>query len=144
MNKQIMPKVFLVLLPMMAVVLATTGDSVMIFDAATQTTTYASYFTPVSVGGLTLLPPLAAILTVVTTALAAIYAVATKHWAIRGVIAVSFVAAMSATAPVLMSGETTVVPNALLPILMLITTGLAAWLSKKPAEAVEKHGPRLK
>ncbi len=144
MNKQVMTKVFLVLFPAMAVALATTGDSVMMYDKAAQTTTYASYFAPVNVGGLTLLPPLAAILAIVTTALAAVYAIARKPWCLRGIIATGFVSAMSATAPILMQGDVLVVPHAMLPILMLAACGVAVYAGKKPAAETVKHGPRLK
>ncbi len=145
MKKQVLYKLYLVLLPAMAVVLATTGDSVMMFDRAAGTTEYASYFTPVNVGGLTLLPPLAAILAIVSAALAVIYAVYTKAWCLRGILATGFVSATCATVPILIqSGDVLVVPNAILPVLMLLTAGIAAWVSKKPAGAEEKHGVRLK
>ncbi len=142
MKKQVLQKVFLVLLPAMAVVLATTGDSVMVFDKVTGTTSYISYFTPVNVGGLTLLPPLAAILAIVTALLGAIYAATTKAWCARGSIGTSFASAMAATAPILMQGDTVVVPNAILPILMMTNMALAYYIGKKSVETV-KPGRRL-
>ncbi len=143
MNKQLLTKIFLILLPAMAVVLATTGDSVMVYDKAAETTSYASYFVPVNAGGLTLLPPLAAILAIVTTVLGIVYAITRKNWCIRGVIATGFVSATAATVPVLMQGEMLVVPNPMLPILMLAACAVAVYASKKPAEEKVKHGPRL-
>ncbi len=140
MKRQDLPKVFLVLLPLMAVVLATTGDSVTVYDTAAGTVAYSSYFTPVEVGGLTMLPVLAGVLAAVCLVLA-ILAATGRGWAYKGILVTAFCAALCATAPIWMQGDILVVPNAMFPLFMMTTVAISAYAGKKPRQ--KKTGPRL-
>ena len=64
MKKRAILKSLLILLPILAVGLATTGDSVLVFDAQSGVTEYYSYFDLIPDTGLQMLPPLAAMLRV--------------------------------------------------------------------------------
>ena len=72
-KKQAILKSFLILLPVLAVGLATTGNSVMVFDSTAGTTAYYAYFEVLPVAQYQMLPPLAATLSVVAGILAAVY-----------------------------------------------------------------------
>ena len=73
MKKATLVRSLLILLPVLAVGLATTVDSVMVYDSVAGTTEYYSYFDPIPVGSLQMLPPLAATLAVISGILAAIF-----------------------------------------------------------------------
>ena len=62
MKKKALVKSLLILLPVLAVGLATTMDSVIVFDAAAGITSYYSYFDLIPVTSLQNLPPLAGLL----------------------------------------------------------------------------------
>ena len=61
----LLQKLFLILLPVCAVGLATTGNSVTVFTPATQVTVYGSYFDLIEeAASYQILPPLAGLLAV--------------------------------------------------------------------------------
>lgn len=62
MNKQRILKLLLIALPVMAVGLATTVDSVMVFDSSAGSVQYYSYFSLIPGLGVQMVVPLAAIL----------------------------------------------------------------------------------
>ena len=84
----------------------------------------------------------AAIGAVISLILAVIYVVAGKMWSIDGVFYCSGLSAFAATLPVVYRGDVVLVPNVLLPILMLILCFLAYKARKRPEE--KPAGIRLK
>ena len=75
MKKKTLMKVFLALLPAMAVLLATTKDSVKVFDTTAGTVENYSYFDLLPVENMQMLLPLAALLAVAAFVLAVFHIV---------------------------------------------------------------------
>lgn len=146
MKKNMLTKVFLVLLPAMAVLLATTADSVTVVDTLAGTTETYSYFDLVPGIPLQMCAPLAALLAAAAAILAVLYIVLKKPWCIRVLYWMAFLSATAATLPVLARGDVLVLPNTGLPLMMIAHWLLAAWLKKKPLEEEQpqKTAPRLK
>ena len=120
MKKKAFVKSLLILLPVLAVGLATTGDSVIVFDAAAGITTYYSYFDLIPVTSLQNLPPLAGLLSAVCCICAVVYLIKKKQWSLKGVVGTALAAATAAVIPVMVQGTVKVVPNVGLPVFMLI------------------------
>jgi len=149
MKKQKLLHVFLILLPAMAVALATTVDSVTVFNRVTGAVDYYSYFHLVPGDPMQILPPVAAILSVVATVFAVIAVAGRKEKFLVWVKWLSLAAAFAAVMPILRRGEQIlVIPNAVLPLLMMIEWAVAFYVekSKTPANHKEKHhqGQRLR
>lgn len=145
MKKNVLMNVFLILLPAMAVLLATTSDSVTVVDSLTKTTETYSYFDLIPDLSTQMCMPLAALLAVAATVLAVLHVATAKPWCVQGLYWVAFLSATAAVIPILARGETMVLPNVGLPILMLIDCLLAGILKKKPEDKkAEKSAPRLK
>lgn len=134
---------FLIGLPVAAVALSLTEDSVKVFDKQTQTVITQSYFDLLPTASMTMITAFAAMLTIIVAILAIAYVVTLKNWCAVGIFGTSFAAACIAVAPVLMHGDTIVVPNVLLPVLMLVVCLMAYSRMKKPAAQKEKQGERL-
>lgn len=141
MKKKVLMKVFLVLLPAMAVLLATTGDSVKVYDIPAGTVQNYSYFDILPVQNMQMITPLAAMLAVVALALALIYVITNKRGCLKGVFYTACASTCAAAAPNLLRQDVMVMPNVLLPILMAILAVLANFAGKKPGE--KTTGPRL-
>ena len=145
MRKQTLIKALLILLPVLAVGLATTTDSVTVFDTVGGTTAYYSYFDLVPVENLQLLPPMAAILSLVSGILAAVWLGKKKQGSLKASGYAAFAAAVLACVPIAIRGEVLVVPNVGLPIFMLGQYLVTYFAAKLPAEdPVQKKAPRLK
>ena len=132
MKKQTLLKSALILLPALAVGLATTGDSVMVFDTLTGKLEYFSYFDILPYGTYQTITPLAALLCVLVGVLAAICLAAKKEKLLKAVMVISMVTSIVAVAPILMSGDVKIVPNVALPLFMLLEYVAAYCLGKKP------------
>lgn len=143
MNKQKILKLLLIVLPVMAVGLATTVDSVMVFDSNADSIQYYSYFSLIPGLGVQMVLPLAAILCIVTTVLAVAAVALKKTGCVAAVKWTAFAAATAAVVPVLLRGETVVVPNVLLPVLMVAEFVTAFFLNKsnvpEPRERIAKQ-----
>ena len=141
MKKNTITKLVLLLLPLLAVVLATTGNSVKVFDTTTETVRNYSYFTALPVENMQMLTPLAAILAVASLALAVIYMITEKRWCVQSICYTAALSTCAAAAPNLLHNNVIVMPNVLLPILMAVLFVMANILRKKPEEKAE--GERL-
>ena len=145
MKKTIFLKSMLILFPILAVGLATTVDSVMVFDTLTGTTSYFSYFDPVPVANLQMLPPLAAMLCVISGVLAAVYLGKDKKGCLKASGYAAGASAVAATIPIAIQGDVLVVPNVVLPICMLAQYAVAYYMGKQAQkEEANKKAPRLK
>ncbi len=144
MKKKTILKSLLVLLPILAVGLATTVNSVTVFDAAAGTTEFYSYFSLVPVENVQLLPPLAAVLSLVSGILAAIYLGKKKEGCLKASGYAAFAAAAAAALPVALRGEILVVPNVALPIFMLMQYGVTYFVGKEEKEAAKKLSRKKK
>ena len=136
--------VILILMPVLAVGLATTTDSVMVFDSAAGTTEYYSYFDLIPNSNFAIAMPLAAILSLVSGILAAILIVKKNPKMLKGIAGCSFVAATVAVLPILLKGEVVVFPNVGLPIFMMVDWLVAYMMLKNPQIVEEPKHKRLK
>ena len=100
MKKQMIVKSLLILLPVLAVGLATTVNSVTVFDTVTATTEYYSYFDAIPVGSFQMLLPLAASLCVVSGILAALWLANKKPGCLKASGYIAFIAAAAASIPI--------------------------------------------
>lgn len=144
MNKTFLGKLFLILLPVSAVALATAGDSVTVFDPVTKETVTGAYFDLIlESGNAQILPPLAGMLAVAAVVLAILYMVREKPGILKGILWVALLSAAAAALPVALRGEKIIVPNVLLPILMCTQAALAYVVGKTPKENQNNQGRRL-
>ncbi len=142
MNKKKFLDILLILMPILAVGLATTVDSVTVFDTATGQTEYYSYFDILPVTNLQMIPALAAMLSGLSGILAAVY-LAKKNVGMRkasGWCAMG--AACAAAIPTVVRGSVLVIPNVALPIFMLIQYLVAVTGLKKTNSDDENRSPR--
>ena len=131
MNREKLCKIALILLPVLAVGLATTQDSVTVFDRQANVTLYGSYFSLLPVGEKQMLAPLAGILSVVVLILAIVYLVRKKEGMITAIKWCSFAAAICATLPIVLQGELLVIPHVGVPIFMGLEWVVAYLLTPK-------------
>lgn len=136
MKKKTLMKSLLLLLPVLAVGLATTADSVMVFDSVAGTIEYFSYFSLLPYDAFQSVTPLAGMLAALSGVLAAVYLGRKKEKMLKGIMIVSMAAAIVAVVPILLSGDVKIVPNVGLPVLMLLEY-LAAFNQTKQTEEVK-------
>lgn len=137
-------KISLVLLPILSVGLATTVDSVMVFDSVAGTTEYYSYFDLIPNSNFAILMPLAAILSIVCGILAAVLIVRKNPKFLKGIVGCAFCAATFAVLPIMLKGNVMVFPNVGLPIFMMVECLLSYMMMKKPQLEDETKHQRLK
>ena len=144
MKKTTFQKLFLILLPIMAVILATTGDSVMVFDKASSATVYGSYFSLIPEAGNTaILPPLAAMTALASVVLAIVYVASGKRGSVNALRWTSAASTCAAALPVVMQGEVLVIPHVMLPILMAALFLLSLTCGKQAEQKPDHKGTRL-
>ena len=145
MKKQTLIKALLILFPVLAVGLATTVDSVTVFDTVAGTAEYYSYFDLVPVENLQGLPPLAATLSLISGILAAVYLGKKSAGCLKAAGYAAFGAAIAACIPIVVRGDILVIPNVVLPLLMLAQYLVTYFVAKLPEEVKGKNkAPRLK
>ena len=137
-------KIMLILLPVLSVGLATTMDSVMVFDAAAGITEYYSYFALIPNINYAILMPLAGILSAVCGILAAVMLVKKNNRLLKGIWICAFCAASCAAAPILLKGDVVVFPNVGLPIFMMLDCLVSYTMMKNPQPEEEPKKKRLK
>ena len=143
MNKINWKNMILVLMPILSVGLATTMDSVTVYDSVAGTTEYYSYFALIPDSNFAILMPLAAILSLVCGILAAIMIVKKNGKLLKGIVGCSFCAATFAVLPVMLRGKVVIVPNVALPIFMMVDCFLAYMMMKTPQFQEETKHRRL-
>ena len=147
MKKQTLVKSLLILLPVLAVGLATTADSVIVFNSETGVTEYFSYFASEPAAQVQMLLPVAAMLCLASGICGAVYLVKKKEWSLKAILWTSLLAACAASVPTVMQGTVKVVPNVGLPIFMIINWLAAGHIQKNSDKSEEKKtgsGKRLK
>ena len=139
MKKKMLWNIFLILLPVAAMGLATTVNSVTLYNTVTQETTYQSYLDLGPVGSLQMAPVLAVFLCLVSAVLAAIFAVKEKKGVLKAVKYVALGASIAAVLPIYIQSEVRMIPSVLLPILMMLQWGMAAYMGRKKPEDKEAN-----
>ena len=144
MKKRAILQSLLVLFPVLAVGLATTSDSVTVFDTVTGLTTYYSYFDILPVGNLQLITVATALCSVVSGILAAVYLAKKKESCRKGTGYAAIASATLAAIPVVMRNQVMIIPNVALPIFMVLQFGVSYYLRKAaPVEKQNKKQNRL-
>ena len=144
MAKSVLKKVFLIMLPALAVLLAAAVDSVTVMDAGTGIAEAYSYFDLIPGTSFWMCPPLAAILAVVSLVLAVCVA-AGKNRCAMPLVWTGLLSAALAALPIVIRGDILVIPNVGLPILMLIECLIANAAHKNPESEQKKTvAPQLR
>jgi len=144
MKKRAVLQSLLILFPILAVALATTPDSVTVFDTVTKQVQVFSYFDLIPESNLQMLPPLAALSSAVSGILAAVYLGKKKQAFLKGTGYAAVTSATLAAIPVVMQNQIMVIPNVGLPIFMVMQFGVSYYLQKKELEVPQKiEGKRL-
>lgn len=131
MKNNVFFKIFLILIPIMALGLSTTIDSVMAFYPESGEKVFYSYFSLIPDVGTAMMLPLAGLLCLFSIVTAIIAVISRKDWCISGIKWLSFGAATAAVTPILLRGAVIVVPNVMFPFLMMIEFALTFLLSRK-------------
>lgn len=128
-------KVGLIALPVLAFGLATTGDSVRVFNNVTKEMSYGSYFALMDIGSLAILPPVAGICTLVSFVLGVVYLVKKKESCLNYIRLACLIGGVCAGIPVLFrGGELLVLPNVGVPLFALCNLTDAHMLLKKQVQ----------
>ena len=144
MKKHTLILIALILIPLIAVAIAISPGSVMVFQ--TQTLTTMSFAEPLEGVDFGWCAPVALILTYVLFAAVVIYALTKKQLVLKLVRGVGFVAMSLVALPILARSEVLIVPNAFVGMLLA-----AHWLishftlrSMNPKQEEKPKGKRLK
>ena len=144
MKKQTLILIALILIPLIAVAIAISPGSVMVFQ--NQTLTTISFAEPLEGVDFGWCAPVALILTYVLFAAVVIYALTKKQPVLRIVRGVGFVAMSLVALPIIVRSEVLIVPNAFVGMLLA-----AHWLishftlrSMNPKQEEKPKGKRLK
>ena len=144
MKKQTLILIALILIPLIAVAIAISPGSVMVFQ--NQTLTTMSFAEPLEGVDFGWCAPVALILTYVLFAAVVIYALTKKQLVLRIVRGVGFVAMSLIALPIIARSEVLIVPNAFVGMLLA-----AHWLishftlrSMNPKQEEKPKGKRLK
>ena len=139
MKKNTILKSLLILFPVLAVGLATTPDSVLVFDTLTAETQYFSYFDVLPVQNMQMVPPMAALLSALSGILAAVYLAKKKFNVLKASGYVAVASACLAAIPVVVRGDVMVLPNVALPIFMLMQYVVSTMMKKAEKEEPKKN-----
>lgn len=135
-NKDALIRSLLILFPVLAVGLATAGDSVKLFDTVTKTYTYGSYYTLMDAGSVAILPPLAGIGALYLFVVSVVYFVKKKAWALSSCKYTCTVAALCAAVPPMLRGqELVMLPNPLFPLFLLCDLMVVVHFQKQAEKA---------
>lgn len=144
MKKQTLILIALILIPLIAVAIAISPGSVMVFQ--NQTLTTMSFAEPLEGVDFGWCAPVALILTYVLFAAVVIYALTKKQTVLKIVRGVGFVAMSLVALPIIVRSEVLIVPNAFVGMLLA-----AHWLishftlrSMNPKQEEKPKGKRLK
>jgi len=139
MNKRVLLLSLLIVCPVLAVGLATTGDSVTVFDTVTRETRYFSYFDILPVAKLSMLTPLAALLAAAAGIAAAVYMVRKKNGVLKAAGYLALASAGLAAIPNVLRDQILVIPNVIFPTLMLMEYVVCYYLGKLKQEQKESR-----
>ena len=132
------------MLPLMALILATTGDSVYLVNMTTGERTAGSYFTMLGNSPAAVCPVLAATCSIVSFAAAVIWLYVKKYGVLRISCWASFAGACLAVLPLAVRGQLMLLPNVLFPVLLMAHFILCAFSKKLNLEKREEpQGKRL-
>ena len=144
MKKKTLFDCFLAVIPVAAFFLATTGDSVTVYDLTAQEVRSLSYFAPAVGATVSFLTPFAGMLTGVAAVLALVLVIGKKAKLAAWLKWISLAAAVAGVAPLFLQGDVRVVPNFMLPLLMMVEFALCFFSGKQKTHMPkEPRGERL-
>lgn len=146
MKKKMLWNIFMILLPIAAMGLASTVNSVTVYHNLTGETTYQSYLDLGPEGTLQMAPILAVALCLVSVILVVVYIIKENKNLLKAVKYVALASAIAAVLPIYMQGDVQMIPHVMVPILMMLQWGMAAYLGRKKVDAEETvtgNGRRL-
>ena len=142
--KNKLTKILLVALPLMAVVLATTNNSVKLIDTVTGNTVTGSYFQMLNDSVMAVAPFYAAIGGILSMLLAVIFLATHKKGMLQASRWAAFVGACLAVLPVVQRGEVIILPNVMMPIFLFADFILATFAKRWNLEKKDPvQAPRL-
>jgi len=143
MKKTILLKALLFLLPIMAVGLATTVDSVTVFNSLTGQTEYYSYFDVLPVENLKLVTPMTALLAALSGVLSAVYLAKKRISFLKAAGYAALASSCAAAIPMMVREDILVIPSVGLPIFMVLEY-LVAYMLEKDEREKEKKVPKAR
>ena len=145
MKKKVILKALLLVFPILAVGLATTVNSVTVFNTVSGETQYFSYFDVLPIANLQMITPLAALLAALSGIVAAVYMATKRQTLLKAVAYTALASAAVAAIPLVLREEVLVIPNVGLPIFMMVEYCVGYFLGKEePEKAVKGKNTRLK
>lgn len=140
MQKRKILVLFLFVMPLLAVLVATNPTGVMVFDG--ETTTYYSWLHLVADSAVGWCAPFAALLNYAVFGLAVIYGLMKKEWCIKAIRNIAAVAGLLAVVPNLVQADVMVVPN-VFGAIALFVDAVAAELLLRDVTITQKkvHAP---
>ena len=141
MNKWKFTKITMVILPFLAMLLAGGPTSVTIFEPATESATYGSFFLVLDDYPISLLLPLAGISCGLCLSFSVAHLIREKPWMRQAIVISAFAAMSLAVLPLLDRSGIIMLPNMLIPLLLGAETGISYSLMAKEKKA--EQAPRL-
>lgn len=130
MKKRALFQSLLILFPVLAVGLATTPDSVTVFDTVSSQTRYYSYFDVLPITNLQMIPPMAALCALFSGIFAAVYLGKKNRRMLKAAGYAAAASACLAAIPTVMREAVLVIPNVALPIFMALQYICCSSMSK--------------
>ena len=145
MNKNTIFNALLIGCPAAAIVLASGAKSVRIYDRAADVSTYQSYFALLPENAFAISTVLAMGLAIFALAFAIAYVVTGNAKQLRVIYLLTFASVFAAEIPTLLQNELLILPNPLVPILLIVCCAMAYFKMKKPQTEEKKQtkGKRL-
>ena len=140
MDQKKVVNILLVILPLVAVVLAGMANAVTVcaVTEAETVVTYCSFFTLLEDVQFAICLPAAGLCGALVFGMAVIYLVKKTPFWLTGITLASFASLTLAVLPIVYRSETYLIPNMLVPILMLVEAMTAYGVLKTPAPQEEK------
>ena len=140
--KKKLVRILLFMLPFMALVLATTNNSVQLVNMETGEKILGSFFVMLNDSFAALCPVLAAACSMFSLIAALIFVFSGKNGFLKASAWLSFAGASVAEIPVVSRGEYLILPHVLFPILLLVHFFLCAFSKKLGLQEKEAPAPR--
>ncbi|MBO7251577.1 MAG: hypothetical protein J6V25_03005 [Oscillospiraceae bacterium] len=138
MKKRVLIQSLLLVFPILAVGLATTADSVMLFDTLSKQTQYFSYFDVLPVEKLAMITPVAGLLAAASGIAAAVYMAKKQDGALKAAGYLAVASACLAVIPNVLRNQMLVIPNVGFPLLMFAEYVLSYYMGKRKQQSQEE------
>lgn len=118
MKKERIFNLALILLPVVAVGIACTPNSILLYDAEKDAAAYTTFLALLPEGTLRIAPVLALLLSSISAGFAISFVLGRKQGFLKAIQVLSFLAVTAAVVPILMQTQVRVLPNMWVPLLM--------------------------